>query len=58
MKNDTNMKVNEGSNNMNPDEYNKIKFIVNELSKDLQKGGRRKKRRATSKKKKTRRKRR
>lgn len=52
MKNDTNMKVNEGSNNMNADEYNKINFIINEISKDLQKGGRRKKRRATRKRKK------
>ena len=58
MKNDTNMKVNEGPNHMNADQYKKINFIINELSKDLKKGGRSKKRRATRKRKKTRRKRR
>ena len=36
MKNDTNMKVNEKPNHMNADQYKKINFIINELSKDLQ----------------------
>ena len=47
MKNDTNMTIN---NNMSDEDYEKIKIIIDKLSKNLQKGGRRKRRKKTRKK--------
>ena len=53
MKNDTNMTIN---NNMSDEDYKNIKIIIDELSKDLQKGGRFTKKKRRKRRKKTRRK--